>query len=38
MLIGYILSWLSRPATYVWRPELTLDDPRIVSQLTDAFN
>jgi hypothetical protein len=38
MLIGYILSWWSRPAAYVWRPALTLDDPRIVSQLTDALN
>lgn len=38
MLLSYVLSWLSRPTGYVWRPALTLKDPSIVSELTDALN
>jgi hypothetical protein len=38
MMLSYLLTWLSRPAAYVWKPALMLDDPQIVSELTPALN
>jgi hypothetical protein len=38
MLLAFIAARLRAKRAYVWKPALTLTDPRIVSELTDSFN
>ncbi len=38
MLLAFITARLRAKRAFVWKPALTLTDPRIVSELTDSFN
>jgi hypothetical protein len=38
MLLAFITARLRAKRAYVWKPALTLTDPRIVSELTGSFN
>lgn len=38
MLLAFITSWFQAKPAFVWKPSLTLTDPRIVSELTDSLN
>jgi hypothetical protein len=38
MLLAFITSWFQAKPAFVWKPALTLTDPRIVSELTDSLN
>lgn len=38
MLLAFITAWFQAKPAFVWKPALTLTDPRIVSELTDSFN
>ncbi len=37
MILAFITSLINSPRAYVWQPSLTLTDPKIVSQLTQAI-
>lgn len=38
MLLAFITARLRAKRAFVWKPALTLTDPRIVSELTVSFN
>lgn len=38
MLLAFITSWFQAKPAFVWKPALTLTDPRIVSELTASLN
>ena len=38
MLLAFITARLRAKRAFVWKPALTLTDPRIVSELTGSFN
>ena len=38
MLLSFIISLVSSKPAYVWKPAVTLTDPRIVSELAGSGN
>ncbi len=38
MLLAFIAARLRAKRAFVWKPAVTLTDPRIVSELTGTFN
>lgn len=38
MLLSFIISLVSSKPAYVWKPAVTLTDPRIVSELAGSAN
>lgn len=38
MLLAFITARIRAKRAYVWKPAVTLTDPRIVSELTGSFN